>query len=204
MGNTQAHRGCKGSAHCIHCKRDLTLKRRINIYGDPAVGKSMMVNRHVKNAEFDAKYSPTNACDFATMRYSFKNGETSVTWWENAGETFDGRRSFSSFDGLILMYDVSNIDSFSNLEKWVVGVDRELPKLVLGNKTDSKDKRAVTTKQGEDYAQSIGATFKEISVKDMTQKAIDKLLSDFAQQTIEQLHAGEYRSRADYLAKLDY
>ena len=70
---------------------------------------------------------------------------------------------------IIVVYDISNKDSFTHTEHWVnetKDLKREDAIFVLvGNKIDLEDKRAVTKKEGEDFAIEKGFLFYEVSAK---------------------------------------
>jgi len=79
-----------------------------------------------------------------------------------------GRAYYRGADGIILVYDVTNLQSFENIKAW----DEELKAyakakacILLGNKSDLLDKRAVTVEQGKKLASKLGYIFLETSAK---------------------------------------
>ena len=72
----------------------------------------------------------------------------------------------------MLVYDITNPDSFSDLNGWVKELQRnstnELCLCLVGNKTDIRGPGSVTFEQGKDFADSIGAFFFETSAKEDT------------------------------------
>ena len=70
---------------------------------------------------------------------------------------------------IIVVYDISNKDSFIHTDHWVnetKDLKREDAIFVLvGNKIDLEDKRAVSQKEAEDFATEKGFLFHEVSAK---------------------------------------
>ena len=92
--------------------------------------------------------------------------------WDTAGqERF--RTITSSYyrgaHGIIVVYDVTDIVPFSNVKQWLHEIDRyaceNANKLLVGNKSDLTTKRAVTTEQAKEFADSLGIEFLETSAK---------------------------------------
>lgn len=92
--------------------------------------------------------------------------------WDTAGqERF--RTITSSYyrgaHGIIVVYDVTDPASFQNVRQWLSEIDRNAgettQKLLIGNKADLNGKRAVSSKEGKDFADSMGIEFLETSAK---------------------------------------
>jgi Ras-related protein Rab-1A len=67
------------------------------------------------------------------------------------------------------VYDITNRQSFENLRRWVADVDRlgnpQVCKIIIGNKADLEDKRAVRRDEGQVFAENLGVPFLEASAK---------------------------------------
>jgi Ras-related protein Rab-1A len=92
--------------------------------------------------------------------------------WDTAGqERF--RTITSSYyrgaHGIIVVYDVTDMESFNNVKQWLHEIDRyaaeNVNKLLVGNKSDLTAKRVVSTEQGKEFADSLGIEFLETSAK---------------------------------------
>ena len=92
--------------------------------------------------------------------------------WDTAGqERF--RTITSSYyrgaHGIIVVYDVMGIVPFNNVKQWLHEIDwyacENVNKLLVGNKYDLTTKRAVTTEQAKEFADSLGIEFLETSAK---------------------------------------
>lgn len=95
--------------------------------------------------------------------------------WDTAGqERF--RTITSSYyrgaHGIIVVYDVTDNESFNNVKQWLHEIDRyaseNVNKLLVGNKCDLEGKRVVTTEQGKEFADGLGIEFLETSAKTST------------------------------------
>lgn len=110
--------------------------------------------------------------------------------WDTAGqERFHalGPIYYRSSDGAILVYDITDEDSFQRVKNWV----RELKKMlgteimltIVGNKTDLEEDRNVTQEEAETYAVSVGATHYETSAK--VNEGIEELFLDLTSKMVE-------------------
>lgn len=72
---------------------------------------------------------------------------------------------FYNIDGFMLVYDVTSRESFLHVLRWYHVVCGYQKKMVLvGNKRDVKQERAVTFDEGKELADKIGVSFFETSV----------------------------------------
>ena len=69
----------------------------------------------------------------------------------------------------MIVYDVTDLESFNNLTTWLQEIDKHASKnvykILVGNKADKEDKRQVTFDQGKEFADSHGMKFIEASAK---------------------------------------
>ena len=92
--------------------------------------------------------------------------------WDTAGqERFSTitQSYYHNSNGIIIVYDVTDRESFDAINKWVSDVDRlsqdDVCKVLIGNKVDLEAARCVSTKEGQDMAASLGIPFMETSAK---------------------------------------
>lgn len=143
---------------------------KIIIIGNSGTGKSAILNRYSDNT-FDERHCSTIGVDFKIKSVTIDNTKIKLQIWDTAGqERFKTITSayYRGANGIFLVYDVSDIESFVNLEKWVEDVRKYAapnPKIfVVANKIDLQ--RRITEKQGKKFAESINAEYVEISAKD--------------------------------------
>jgi Ras-related protein Rab-8A len=71
--------------------------------------------------------------------------------------------------GILLVYDVTDERSFNNIRTWHANIEQHasegVNKILIGNKSDWTDKRAVTEDQGRELANELGIKFMETSAK---------------------------------------
>lgn len=95
--------------------------------------------------------------------------------WDTAGqERF--RTITSSYyrgaHGIIVVYDVTDQESFNNVKQWLHEINRyaseNVNKLLVGNKSDLEPKRVVSAEAAKEFADSLGIAFLETSAKNST------------------------------------
>ncbi|KAG0454908.1 hypothetical protein HPP92_024200 [Vanilla planifolia] len=107
--------------------------------------------------------------------------------WDTAGqERF--RTITSSYyrgaHGIIVVYDVTEQESFNNVKQWLSEIDRyateNVNKLLVGNKCDLAHQRVVPFEAGKALADEVGIPFLETSAKDATnvEQAFMKMTAD--------------------------
>ena len=94
--------------------------------------------------------------------------------------------------GFILMYDVTDEESFLAVSSWANQVKTyswEYTQVVLvGNKNDMEEDRVVTYEQGRKLADALGFCFFECSAKENVnvQEAFDQLVDVICEHLVEQ------------------
>lgn len=139
--------------------------------GDQYVGKSSILNRFYQD-KFEPDYQATIGLDFHSKNININGNLVRLLLYDTAGqEKFKSLIPMYTRDAniIIVVYDISNKDSFSHTEHWVnetKDLKREDAIFVLvGNKIDLEDKRTVQTKEAEEYAAQKGFLFYEVSAK---------------------------------------
>jgi GTPase SAR1 family protein len=69
----------------------------------------------------------------------------------------------------MVLYDITCIDSFQNLNSWLIEIEKNASKsvykILVGNKCDLDEKRQVSYEQGKEFADTYGMKFIETSAK---------------------------------------
>ena len=82
----------------------------------------------------------------------------------------------------MIIYNLSSIYSFQNLDPWLEGIHKittkSVPMLIVGN--GEPDRRVISFEEGKEYAENKGLGYFEISTKtnENIDKAIDILISE--------------------------
>ncbi|KAG6415985.1 hypothetical protein SASPL_123406 [Salvia splendens] len=147
---------------------------KLLLIGDSGVGKSCLLLRFADDSYLDS-YISTIGVDFK-IRTVEQDGKTiKLQIWDTAGqERF--RTITSSYyrgaHGIIIVYDVTDQESFNNVKQWLNEIDRyaseNVNKLLVGNKCDLADNRAVPYETAKAFADEIGIPFMETSAKNAT------------------------------------
>jgi small GTP-binding protein len=158
---------------------------KIVIVGDSGVGKSGIFSRFSRNY-FDVDSKATLGVEFFSKTIKMGTKTIKAQVWDTAGqERFRAlaKNYYRGSTGVMLVYDTTNFESFRNLERWLQEVKDNAEKgyvgLLIGNKCDLIDQRAVKKEEALSFAQSNGLIFMESSArKDMNIKeAFDKILT---------------------------
>jgi len=152
-------------------RRDYDYLFKLVLIGDTGVGKSCLLLRFADDA-FTESYISTIGVDFRFRTVKIENKTFKLQIWDTAGqERFRTITSayYRGADGIIMVYDVTDRESFEHIQDWLNEVNRYATegtcKLLIGNKSDKEDQRTVTTEEGEIYAQELQMPFLETSAK---------------------------------------
>jgi len=147
---------------------------KLLLIGDSGVGKSCLLLRFADDT-YTESYISTIGVDFKIRTIELEGKTIKLQIWDTAGqERF--RTITSSYyrgaHGIIVVYDITDQDSFNNVKQWLQEIDRyaseSVNKLLVGNKCDLTTKRAVETQSAKDYADQLGIPFLETSAKNST------------------------------------
>ena len=89
---------------------------------------------------------------------------------------------------VILVYDITNRESFTNIEnnyKTVIKYDPKVRMILIGNKNDLNENRKVSEEEGRILAHKLGIQCREVSAKKGAE--IQSLFQDIAKKVTEPL-----------------
>ena len=163
---------------------------KILVIGDGAVGKSCIIRRYVDN-EFESTHLQTVGLDFKLKNIQLDDGNSlKAQIWDTAGqERFHSitRNYFKNAHGIILIYDVTLIESFHNVKNWIKQIKKEASDkvsiILVGNKIDMENERVVSNEEGEKIADEYGLKFFECSAK--TGVNIEQIFKEVAKKILE-------------------
>jgi Ras-related protein Rab-28 len=136
---------------------------KVIVIGDGAVGKTSLINRFCQDG-FAQSYKQTIGVDFFNKKMKLpSNVNVTLQIWDIGGQQIGGKMLGKYVYGsaaVLLCYDVTNPDSFKNLEDWLGFVRQEYksspkkPLLVLvGNKVDLPHLRQVKLEKHKIFAE---------------------------------------------------
>jgi len=170
-------------------KRDHDELFKILVIGDSAVGKSALLMRFTED-QFQENFISTIGIDFKAKVITIDGVRIKLQVWDTAGqERFRTITTayFRSAVGILLVYDITNSDSFLNLGQWVKSIDMhasgEVVRLLVGNKSDLIDKRVVEKERGASLADEFGIQFFESSAK--SGENVNELFQWLARKVLE-------------------
>ena len=144
---------------------------KVLLLGNSNVGKSSLFLRFVDDIWNDT-FVPTIGGDFKIKTFDIDEKKIKMQIWDTAGqERFKNiiASYYRGAHGILLIYDVTDKDSFKNLSNWLIEIEKNASKNVLkvliGNKSDLEDKRVITINQGKEFADTYGLKFLETSAK---------------------------------------
>ena len=173
---------------------------KIIIIGDSAVGKTCIFKKITSNT-FNEKSISTIGMDRRTLFFTIKDSkgsdlEIEVQLWDTAGqERFRSITTtyYKSSQGLLLMYDITKRETFSNVENWIENVNDSLGNnndyliVLMGNKLDLvKDKpeaRDVTEEEAQKLCQEKNIFWGgECSAKDFSEEELRNIFTKYTQE----------------------
>ncbi|KAJ9068748.1 Ras- protein Rab-18 [Entomophthora muscae] len=160
---------------------------KLLLIGNSSVGKSSILLRFTDDTFLPQEdISATIGVDFKAKVIDIDSKKYKLTIWDTAGqERFRTLTSsyYRGAHGVILVYDVTNRETFNNLEQWFSELNtycsnKDVIKMIVGNKVDKETVRAVTRQEGIDYARSMETLFIECSAKTKLgiQQAVEELV----------------------------
>jgi Ras-related protein Rab-1A len=144
---------------------------KLLLIGDSGVGKSCLLHRFADH-KFTESYISTIGVDFKIRTIDLDGKTIKLQIWDTAGqERF--RTITSSYyrgaHGIIIVYDVTDNDSFLNVKTWLNEIERyasdTVAKLLVGNKCDLTSKKVVEFEKAKDFADRVEIPFLETSAK---------------------------------------
>jgi Ras-related protein Rab-1A len=168
----------------------------ICLLGEAGVGKTSLLTRFCDNS-FKERYNNTIGVDFRVITLKCKNIISKIHIWDTAGQ--ERFRSLAlnyinNSQGFIFVYDITNRESFNNIENWVNLAleknNKNICNILVGNKTDKEAERKVSVKEGEILAKEKNFFFLETSAK--TDDNVQKLFYYCLYRLIEYYKKHEY------------
>uniref|UniRef100_A0A0K8RG29 Putative gtpase rab1/ypt1 small g protein superfamily n=1 Tax=Ixodes ricinus TaxID=34613 RepID=A0A0K8RG29_IXORI len=158
---------------------------KIIIIGDSGAGKSSLLLRFADDTYSESNMS-TIGVDFKIKTVKIDNVTIKLQIWDTAGqERFRTITStyYRGAHGIITVYDVTNRVSFESVKKtWLTDIEKyssaNISKLLIGNKVDLEENRAVTSVEAREFAMQNNMDYIEASAK--TAQNVEKAFESIA------------------------
>ena len=125
------------------------------LIGDSTVGKTCFLTRYFKN-QFNETFLSTIGIDKEIKHIKVGNDCYKITLWDTAGQDRFRclpKKYYQNADGVLLLFDVTNEETFNNVSKWMKDVK------------DNSNKNINNKEQAETQAKSLGMKYFEVSCK---------------------------------------
>ncbi|KAG9310324.1 rab-type small GTP-binding protein [Chiua virens] len=142
---------------------------KLLLIGDSGVGKSCLLLRFCDDA-WTPSFITTIGIDFKirTIELGWEAHQAANRMYMERFRTIT-TAYYRGAMGILLVYDVTDERSFNNIRTWHANIEQHasegVNKILIGNKSDWTDKRAVTEDQGRELANELGIKFMETSAK---------------------------------------
>mmetsp|Transcript_4838 Transcript_4838/g.11822 ORF Transcript_4838/g.11822 Transcript_4838/m.11822 type:complete len:210 (+) Transcript_4838:2-631(+) len=134
---------------------------KLVVLGEGRVGKTSLLKRYVRGS-FDDREAATQHAAFLEKAVVVTGRPVKLNLWDTAGqERFHSMAPiyYRDADGALLVYDVTDTESFDRVSKWVEELQvmgTNCPVAIVGNKCDLQTQARVPLREAEAYAQQIG------------------------------------------------
>ena len=145
---------------------------KILLLGDTTVGKTCFLMKYTDKV-FNEIHMATIGLDYRLKTMTLKSGKTvKIQIWDTAGQ--DRFRAitknyYKSAHGVILIYDITSIQTFENVKSWISQIRDEASAniviYIVGNKIDIDEERKIKKEEGQKLADEFGFPFTEASAK---------------------------------------
>ena len=148
-------------------KEELILK--FGVFGESSVGKTCILNRYVLDS-FNPEHEISCTCEILEKLVECGNKILHLKLWDTAGQErlySITKQYYQGLQGLLLIYDQTNRESFAKLNNWYSNIEKELNLdkvgvVIVANKSDLSNKQ-VDVNEGQSFAAQVQAPFIETS-----------------------------------------
>ncbi|CAF0954847.1 unnamed protein product [Didymodactylos carnosus] len=177
---------------------------KLLIIGNSSVGKTSFLFRYADDS-FTSAFVSTVGIDFKVKTVFRQDKRVKLQIWDTAGQERYRTITTAYYRGamgFILMYDITNEESFNAVQDWVTQIKTyswdNAQVVLVGNKGDMQNERIVQYDQGDKLASSLGLEFFEtsakenINVKAVFERLVDIILDKMTDGVEDPSAAGNY------------
>ena len=152
-------------------KKDFDYLFKILLVGDTWTGKTCLFYRYLGDPKNYLEHldnpskcaPPTIGVEFGAKNINIEGKVIRLQIWDTSGiEKFIVREYYKSTDGILFIYDISNIYSFENIDYWVRSFEANRKEksiiILVGNQCDKKYRR-VSEEKGKELAEKYGMDY---------------------------------------------
>ena len=165
------------------------------VIGDTCVGKSCLMLQLIEKT-FKNLSDPTVGVEFGAKHFTLDGLNVKMQIWDTAGqESFKSitRSYYRGAIGAVLVFDVTNRESFVNVAKWLEdlssGASKNIQIILVGNKSDLADSRAISPEEANELASAHNLPYFETSAK--TGENVELVFETLARKVVEKIKRKE-------------
>ena len=135
---------------------------KVIVIGDGSVGKTTLLKQYVEH-QFETEYIPTVGVNILKEQIQVGDKNVNLMLWDIAGQPqfyLLHKVYYNGANGVILMFDLTNSPSFTNINNWYnelvkYGLEN-VPIIMCGNKSDLKGDRKIIKPMAHSKMEQLG------------------------------------------------
>ncbi len=162
---------------------------KVTLIGESSVGKTSIINRYTRD-DFAQDLESTLGANYSQKKIVRHGKKIRLDLWDTAGqEKYRAitKNLFLKVQGVLIVYDITNENSFSSLKSWVKTIKDECGKqmqmVIVGNKSDLEENRVIDKTIASEFAKEEKIDYIETSCK--TGENIQKSISLLCEKVLE-------------------
>ena len=171
---------------------------KVILLGDTIVGKTCMLMRYMKDEINDFHVATIGIESYTkVLDIKYTKDKVKLSIIDTSGQErymSITKNYYKQADGVLLMYDITNKNSFKNLENWFEEIEKNkngyIHIYLIGNKNDLEHDREVSKQEGENFAREHDCKFFETSI--LKDKNVKKLFVQLAEDICKSKKLLEY------------
>ena len=186
-------------------------KLKIVVVGDSGVGKTNLIRRFIQD-DFQSNSKATVGVEFFSKSFKINDNVFKIEIWDTAGQERYKSITAAYYKGAkggLVVYDVTSKTSFDNVDNWVSEIKEkastDMKTMMIGNKIDLKDERAVSTEEALEKAKLLELPLMEASALDSTnvKQAFYDLLKEMYKEVKKTIDVVEQAEKQNEGVQLD-
>jgi small GTP-binding protein len=172
---------------------------KVLLTGDSSVGKTSLICQFVDN-DVRQTHIATIGIDFKMKLFEVNDQRVKLQIWDTAGqERFEtlSVQYYRRAQAILLVYDVTNENSFKNVTKWIRNIKENaldnVKVVLVGNKVDLEQQRVISTEKGQKLAERHSCKFFETSA--FTGVGVKEAFTSLAELVLSEKKSGDEHFR---------